>query len=55
LKKQLDHRWKTIDRVETSLKSVAEMKLKWRKQYSAKEGELEAIKVSRHHLITMPF
>jgi len=39
-------RWKQIDRFETSVKNLAEIKHTWRRKYNAKEGELEAIKVS---------
>ncbi|KZO92408.1 hypothetical protein CALVIDRAFT_310030 [Calocera viscosa TUFC12733] len=51
LKKQLDQRWKQIDRFEITVKGAAEAKAKWRKQYSAKEGELEAIKASNAELM----
>ncbi|KAG8833328.1 hypothetical protein FRC17_010860 [Serendipita sp. 399] len=44
VKKQLDFRWKQLDRFETSVKSLAEVKHTWRRKYSAKEGELEAAK-----------
>lgn len=46
LRKQLDTRWKQIDRFETSVKNLAEIKHTWRRKYNAKEGELDAIKVS---------
>lgn len=46
LKKQLDHRWKQIDKFESSLKNLAEVKLGWKRKFSMKEGELEALKVS---------
>lgn len=45
LKKQLDFRWKQIDKFETSLKNLAETKQGWKRKFSAKEGELEALKV----------
>lgn len=45
MKKQLDTRWKQIDKFETSVKAYAEAKTGWRRKFSAKEGELEAIKV----------
>ena len=45
MRKQLDHRWKQIDRFESSVKTYAETKAGWRRKFSAKEGELEAIKV----------
>ena len=46
VKKQLDFRWKQIDRFETSVKNLAEVKNSWRRKYNIKEGELEASKVS---------
>lgn len=45
VRKQLDGRWKQIDRFETSVKNLAEVKHTWRRKYNTKEGELEAIKV----------
>lgn len=46
MRKQLDHRWKQLDKFETSLKAVAEAKTAWRKKLSAKEGEVEALKTT---------
>src|SRR5258706_3184187 len=46
VRKQLDTRWKQIDRFEASVKNLAEIKHTWRRKYNAKEGELEAIRVS---------
>lgn len=45
MRKQLDNRWKQIDKFEASVKTYAETKATWRRKYSAKEGELDAIKV----------
>jgi hypothetical protein len=45
MRKQLDNRWKQIDKFETSLKSYADTKVSWKRKLSQKEGELEAIKV----------
>ncbi|KAG6877189.1 hypothetical protein C0993_009506 [Termitomyces sp. T159_Od127] len=46
LRKQLDHRWKQIDKFEASVKTFAEIKSTWRRKLASKEGELEAIKTS---------
>ncbi|KAK0200971.1 hypothetical protein DFS33DRAFT_1507788 [Desarmillaria ectypa] len=46
MRKQLDARWKQIDKFETSVKAYAEVKASWRRKFSAKEGELEAIKTT---------
>lgn len=46
MRKQLDNRWKQIDKFETSVKTLAEAKVAWRRKFSAKEGELEAIKLT---------
>ncbi|PBK71752.1 hypothetical protein ARMSODRAFT_954593 [Armillaria solidipes] len=46
MRKQLDARWKQIDKFETSVKAYAEVKAGWRRKFSAKEGELEAIKTT---------
>ncbi len=51
MRKQLDARWKQIDKFETSVKAYAEVKAGWRRKFSAKEGELEAIKVCLYFVI----
>lgn len=45
MRKQLDTRWKQIDKFETSVKAYGDAKATWRRKYVAKEGELEALKV----------
>jgi len=45
MRKQLDNRWKQIDKFEASLKVYAETKAGWKKKLSQKEGEMEALKV----------
>jgi flagellar motility protein MotE (MotC chaperone) len=45
MRKQLDNRWKQIDKFEGSLKTYADTKAAWKRKFSQKEGELEAIKV----------
>jgi len=44
MRKQLDTRWKQIDKFESSLKTYADTKAAWKRKFSQKEGELEAIK-----------
>lgn len=46
MRKQLDARWKQLDKFEASLKGVADAKAAWRRKLVSKEGELDAIKVS---------
>ncbi|KAK2460714.1 hypothetical protein APHAL10511_007184 [Amanita phalloides] len=43
-RKQSDQRWKQLDKFEASLKTYAETKSQWRRKFSAKEGEIEALK-----------
>ncbi|KAG2005756.1 hypothetical protein CC2G_002136 [Coprinopsis cinerea AmutBmut pab1-1] len=50
MKKQLDNRWRQLDKFEASLKVFAETKAQWRKKLSAKEGELEAVKATNSEL-----
>ena len=45
MRKQLDTRWKQIDKFETSVKAYGDAKATWRRKYVTKEGELEALKV----------
>lgn len=47
MRKQIESRWKQLDKFETSVKAIAEAKAAWRKKMSAKEGEIEALKVCR--------
>lgn len=53
MRKQLDTRWKQIDKFEASVKAYAETKAGWRRKFSAKEGELEAIKVRDHVIVVL--
>ncbi|KAF9009719.1 hypothetical protein BDQ17DRAFT_1388437 [Cyathus striatus] len=46
MRKQLEVRWKQIDKFEASVKTYAEMKTAWRRKYSAKEGEIDALKAT---------
>lgn len=45
MRRQIDAKWKMLDKFEASLKTVAENKSLWRKRMAAKEGEVEALKV----------
>lgn len=44
IKKQLETRWKQIDKFEAGVKSYGEAKATWRRKLSAKEGEVDALK-----------
>ncbi|KAK0205654.1 hypothetical protein IW262DRAFT_1464386 [Armillaria fumosa] len=46
MRKQLDARWKQIDKFEAHAKAYGEVKAGWRRKFSAKEGELEAMKTT---------
>ncbi|PCH38489.1 hypothetical protein WOLCODRAFT_115591 [Wolfiporia cocos MD-104 SS10] len=46
MRKQLDARWRQIDKFEASVRAVADQKATWRKKLSAKEGEVEALKAT---------
>ncbi|EGN96476.1 hypothetical protein SERLA73DRAFT_170829 [Serpula lacrymans var. lacrymans S7.3] len=52
MRKQLDNRWKQIDKFESSVKAYGEAKATWRRKYTAKEGELEALKATAAELTT---
>jgi hypothetical protein len=45
MRKQLDMRWKQIDKFEAGVKGYADAKAGWRRKLNAKEGEVEALKV----------
>lgn len=38
-------RWKQIDKFESSVKAYGEAKSTWRRKFTAKEGEIEGLKV----------
>ncbi|KAH9061156.1 hypothetical protein EDB87DRAFT_1612256 [Lactarius vividus] len=44
IRKSLDHRWRQLDKFETSVKQCADAKTTIRRKLSAKEGELESAK-----------
>ncbi|KAI9457601.1 hypothetical protein BJY52DRAFT_1426638 [Lactarius psammicola] len=44
IRKSLDHRWRQLDKFETSVKQCADTKTTMRRKLSSKEGELEAAK-----------
>ncbi|KAI0648531.1 hypothetical protein C8Q79DRAFT_579557 [Trametes meyenii] len=56
MRKQLDLRWKQIDKFEASVKTLAEAKASWRRKLSAKEGEIEALQATnaalQSHVVT---
>jgi len=51
MRRQLDTRWKQIDKFESSVKAYGGAKATWRGKFTDKEGELEALKVSASHFI----
>ncbi|EIN08103.1 hypothetical protein PUNSTDRAFT_69503 [Punctularia strigosozonata HHB-11173 SS5] len=46
MRKQLDQRWKQIDKFEASVKTLADAKATWRRKMSAKEGEMDGLKAT---------
>ncbi|KAK7023033.1 Cnn-1N domain-containing protein [Favolaschia claudopus] len=50
MRKQLDMRWKQIDKFEVGVKGYADAKAGWRRKLSSKEGELEALKTTNAEL-----
>ncbi|KAF8265287.1 hypothetical protein EI94DRAFT_1736213 [Lactarius quietus] len=46
IRKSLDHRWRQLDKFETSVKQCADTKTTMRRKLNVKEGELEAAKTS---------
>jgi len=53
MRRQLDTRWKQVDKFESSVKAYGEAKATWRRKFTAKEGQLEALKVSASHFILL--
>lgn len=45
MRRQIDAKWRLLDKFEASVKAVAENKGLWKKKMAAKEGEVEALKV----------
>ncbi|KAJ6567603.1 hypothetical protein DFH09DRAFT_1261407 [Mycena vulgaris] len=50
MRKQLDMRWKQLDKFEAGVKGYADAKTGWRRKFSAKEGELDALKTTNAEL-----
>lgn len=50
LRKQLDARWKQLDKFDTIVKNLAEHKQGWKKRLATKEGEIEALKSTNSEL-----
>ncbi|THH29016.1 hypothetical protein EUX98_g5172 [Antrodiella citrinella] len=50
LRKQLESRWKQIDKFEVSVKAALETKSSWKKKLSIKEGEVDALKTTNAEL-----
>jgi hypothetical protein len=46
MKKQLDARWRQIDKYDASITKIADQKASWRRKFHEKDGELESAKVS---------
>ena len=45
MRRQLESRWRQIDKFETSVRALTEAKAAWRKKLATREGELEALRV----------
>ncbi|KAF9528211.1 hypothetical protein CPB83DRAFT_814130 [Crepidotus variabilis] len=50
MRKQLESRWRQIDKFEGSLKTYAETKAGWKRKFAQKEGELDALKTTNAEL-----
>ncbi|KAG1807556.1 hypothetical protein EV424DRAFT_1427466 [Suillus variegatus] len=50
MRRQLDVRWKQIDKFESSVKAYGEAKSTWRRKFTAKEGEIEGLKATNAEL-----
>ncbi|KAG0701548.1 hypothetical protein DFH29DRAFT_925819 [Suillus ampliporus] len=50
MRRQLDTRWKQIDKFESSVKAYGEAKATWRRKFTAKEGEIEGLKTTNAEL-----
>lgn len=45
IRKQLDQKWKIIDKFELQVKNLMDVKQSWKRKFALKEGEMEALKV----------
>jgi chromosome segregation ATPase len=50
LKRTLDSRWRTLERVEGSVKNLADAKSSWRRKVQLLQGELDAAKAQNSDL-----
>jgi hypothetical protein len=53
LSKQLERRWKQIDKFEASVQKLSQDKTAWRKKINLKDGELEAVKASTGRILVL--
>ncbi|KAK7679624.1 hypothetical protein QCA50_017336 [Cerrena zonata] len=50
MRKQLESRWRQIDRFETSVRTLADAKLQWKKKMASREGEIDVLKITNSEL-----
>ncbi|KAH8827898.1 hypothetical protein DL96DRAFT_1124588 [Flagelloscypha sp. PMI_526] len=50
IKKTLETRWKSIEKFESNVKALADMKSTWRRKFSMLNGELDALKATNAEL-----
>lgn len=50
MRKQLEARWRQLDKFEASVKTLAEQKAAWRRKLAAKEGEADALRATNAEL-----
>jgi hypothetical protein len=55
MRRQLDTRWKQIDKFESIIKAYGEAKATWRHKFTAKEDEFDALKVSAFLYVFHPW
>ena len=50
IRKQLDSKWRQVDKFETSVKNLSDLKASWKRKFALKEGELDALKSTNSEL-----
>ncbi|KIY62153.1 hypothetical protein CYLTODRAFT_361928 [Cylindrobasidium torrendii FP15055 ss-10] len=52
MRKQIDSRWKQVDKFEASVKAYADTKTQWRRKFAQKDGEIDSLRTANQEMAT---
>lgn len=50
IRRQIEHKWREVEKMEASVKNISEQKASWKRKFAFKEGELDALKAANADL-----